>query len=75
MKSPYTAYPIDYNYTIELNTSFKIFLIGIIKILPIINSIQIQDIITRIFMFILSPQKNSSNYYYYPYVVLYVIIL
>ena len=46
---------------IELKTSFKTHFIGTIKILPIMNNKQIQDINIRIFKSkIIPPQKNSS---------------
>ena len=41
----------------ELKTNFKIHLIGTIKILQIINNIHIQEIIIRVFISTLSPQK------------------
>lgn len=42
---------------IELQINFKIHFIGTIKIFPIIKSMQIQEIITSIFIFTLSPQE------------------
>lgn len=39
----------------ELQTSFKIHLIGTIKILPSTNNIHIQDIIISVFIFTQSP--------------------
>lgn len=46
----------------ELKTNFKIFLIGIIKILPITNNIHMQDITIRTFIFTQSPQQKIVAY-------------
>ena len=49
----------------ELNANFKIHFIGIIKILPLINNMPIQDTNIRIFMFNGITSKIVIYYYFY----------